>query len=159
MEADPRQTGEPAHEPREGALFAGECVQREGDMSDVFAAESVRYVTVVARDDTRELATRHTAANGVRQATLSSRRQRNGLRQRGLRRPADSATERIPTAVRYIDGLRNGWRAAHALRNAMVSDRPVPSTDSATESPAASGHRQTTLSSRRQYDGLRQRSL
>ena len=112
---------------------------------------------MVDRDDTREDATGHPAVKGLRVTPVSSRRQRNGLRQRGLRRPADSVTERAPTAVRYIEGLRNGLRAANALHDTMVSDRPVPSTDSGREHPAGSGLRQPSLSSRRRRDGLRQR--
>ena len=123
----------------------------------ILAAQGLRNATVVDRDDTREDGTAHPAASGLVETTNSSRRRRDGLRQRGLRRPADSATERTPTAVRYIDGLRNGWRAANALHDTVVSDRPVPSTDSGRRHTAANGLRQTTQSSRRQRDGLRQR--
>ena len=132
--------------------MAGDYARQRWDMSDVLAAQGLRNATVVDRDDTRGFATEHPAAGGLVETTNSSRRRRDGLRQRGLRRPADSVTERTPTAVRYIDGLRNGWRAANALRNAMVSDRPVPSADSATGHPAASGLRKITLSSRRQRE-------
>ena len=125
--------------------------------NDILAAQGLRNATVVDRDDIRGFAAEHPAAGGLVETTNSSRRRRDGLRQRGLRRPADSVTERTPTAVRYIDGLRNGWRAAKAVQDAMVSDRPVPSTDSVMGHPAASGSHKTTLSSRRQRDGLRQR--
>ena len=52
-------------------------------MSDVFAAEDVRYAKVVARDDTRESATGSTAANRLCQTTPLGRRQRDGLLQQG----------------------------------------------------------------------------
>ena len=125
-------------------------------MIDVFAAQDVRNETESVRDDTRDSATGPTAASGLRQTMRSSRRQRDGLRQRGLRRAEDSATERTSTAVRYIDGLRCGWRAATTLRKAVVSDHPVPRAGSNRGHTAASGFCPATLSSLRQRYGLLQ---
>ena len=50
--------------------------------NDILAAQGLRNATVVDRDDTRDFATRHPAAGGLVETTLSSRRQRDGLRQR-----------------------------------------------------------------------------
>ena len=47
------------------------------------------------------------------------------FRERGLRRAEDSATEQASTAVSDLDSMRNGSRAADALRDGMTSDLQV----------------------------------
>lgn len=56
---------------------------RDVHINDVFAVQGVRNAMVLVCDDMRDYGTGHTAASGLRQTTLSSRRQRDGLRQRG----------------------------------------------------------------------------